>query len=191
MKTFLCIFFTIIGSFFTINNEMNYECKVLIENNSFLHIKGSSNINTFTCVYNLEALSKTLDLKFKQLESTTYFTDAIIELKSKRFNCNKKRIDNDFYELLQSEKYPSIHFELLQATRYDNRIEAYIAVEIVNIKRLYKIPVKINDDFSFIEGNFDVDITNFGLIPPKKMLGLITVRKKIEVNFGFSVQIIK
>lgn len=192
MKTTLYLFFITISFSFIANENIYREHEVFITEKSFLHIKGATNINTFTCSYNLAPLSQKIKLQLAQLKNTTHFKNAIITLKNTGFDCNSRRINKDFYKLLQTDQHPNIRFELLQTTQQNlTKTEAHIAIKITGVKKLYRIPIRVNKKSSFIEGQFSLDITDFGLVPPKKVLGLITVKKEVDVKFKLEVKITK
>jgi len=181
---------TVLCFSFVIKEEI-VQREVLITKESFLYIKGTSNINTFTCVYDAATLSRKVPVRFTQDNNTMHFKNVHMQLKNTGFNCGNRGINNDFHELLQTNKYPNINFELLSATHYKNSVEAQVAIEIAGIKKQYKVPVKTNGELAPIEGVLCINITDFGLTPPKKMMGMILVREDIEIVFGFDLQTVK
>lgn len=113
-----------------------------------------------------------------------------MQLQNTGFNCGNRGINSDFHELLQTSKYPNINFELLSATQNKNNVEAQVAIEIAGIKRQYIVPVKTKGELAPLEGVLCINITDFGLTPPKKMMGMIVVREDIEIVFGFDLKIL-
>lgn len=187
MKT-LAIFVLAAISFSFVINEKVIQREVFISTESFLYIKGTSNINTFTCVYDAATLSRKVPVRFTQENSTLHFRNVHMQLKNTGFNCGNRGINNDFHELLQTHKYPNIHFELLRIVKYRNSIDAFVVLEIAGIKKQYKVPVKTNGELAPLEGVLCLNITDFGLTPPRKMMGMIVVREDIEIVFGFDLQ---
>ncbi len=188
MKTLASFFLAAISFSFVINEEV-FQREVLITTESFLYIKGTSNINTFTCVYDAATLSRKVPVKFTKNNNTMHFKNVKMQLENKGFNCGNRGINNDLHDLLQTKKYPNIHFELLSTTKMRADIDAYVAIEIAGIKKQYKVPVQTNGELAPLEGVLCVNITDFGLTPPTKMMGMIVVREDIEIVFGFDLKV--
>lgn len=186
MKTFIYFLVSICCFSFITNEEISQQ-DILITKESFLYIKGTSNINTFTCVYDAATLSRKVPVTFTQNNNTTHFKDVKLQLKNAGFNCGNSGINNDFHDLLKTKQYPNIHFQLLQLVNKQTTLEAFVAIEIAGIKKHYKVPIKTNGELAPIEGVLSLNITDFGLTPPKKMLGMIVVREDIEIVFGFEL----
>ncbi len=189
MKT-LIYFFLAVFSFSFVVNEETVQHRVHLTSESFLYIKGTSNVNTFTCVYDAATLSRKVPVQFTRSNNTMHFKNVKMQLQNTGFNCGNRGINSDFHELLQTSKYPNINFELLSATQNKNNVEAQVAIEIAGIKRQYIVPVKTKGELAPLEGVLCINITDFGLTPPKKMMGMIVVREDIEIVFGFDLKIL-
>lgn len=189
MKTLVYLFLAVFSFSFVVNEE-TVKHKVHLTTESFLYIKGTSNINTFTCVYDAATLSRKVPVHFTQRNKTMHFKNVKMQLKNTGFNCGNRTINNDFHDLLQTKKYPNINFEILSATKHINIVETQVTIEIAGIKRQYKVTVKKNGELAPLEGVLCVNITDFGLTPPTKMMGMIVVREDIEIVFGFDLKVI-
>lgn len=187
MKTLLILFLAALSLSLTVK-EKPIQHEVFLTTESFLYIKGTSNINTFTCVYDAATLSRKVPIQYTKKNNALLFENVKMQLKNKGFNCGNRGINNDFHELLQTNTYPNINFELLRVLKNEEHIEAQVEIEIAGIKKQYKLPVNTNGELAPIEGVLCVNITNFGLTPPKKMMGMIVVREDIEIVFGFDLQ---
>ncbi len=188
MKTLVNFILAALCFSFIINEEI-VQREVLITKESFLYIKGTSNINTFTCVYDAATLSRKVIVSFTQNNNATHYKNVKLQLRNSGFNCGNRGINNDFHDLLKTDAYPNIHFELLQTVDKGNTIEALVAIEIAGIERRYTVPVETNGELAPIEGLLCINITDFGLTPPKKMMGMIVVREDIEIVFGFDLKV--
>lgn len=189
MRTLLNFVLAALCFSFVVKEEI-IQREVLITNESFLYIKGTSNINTFTCVYDAATLSRKVPVQISHSNNTMHFKNVKMQLQNKGFNCGNRGINNDFHDLLQTNKYPNINFELLSATQQKSSVQTQVAIEIAGIKRQYKVSVKTNGELAPLEGVLCVNITDFGLTPPKKMMGMIVVREDIEIVFGFDLKVI-
>lgn len=189
MKTWAFFFLATLGFSFIVNEEA-VNRKVFITTESFLYIKGTSNVNTFTCVYDAATLSRKVPVSFTQNNNTLSFRNVKLQLKNSGFNCGNRGINSDFHELLQTNQYPHINFELHRIVKGANTVDAFVDIEIAGIKKHYKVPVKTNGELAPIQGVLCVNITDFGLTPPRKMMGMIVVREDIEIVFGFDLKVL-
>jgi hypothetical protein len=158
------------------------EC-IGISPESKIFITGRSNINTFNCSFDPSRLQASVDLEFTEDGNTIIFNDPKLELPVEGFDCGNTNINKDFRKLLNSEQFPqiSIQLKMIELVKEEN-MEAVLLVTIAGKQNIYKIILPF--DNNTFHGKFVVDITDFGLHPPKKFFGLITVEKEIEIKFN-------
>jgi|TARA_R110000850_G_scaffold218852_3_gene344418 hypothetical protein len=188
MKTYIPLLLALLFFSFTGNNTPKEET-VYITPESFLYIKGTSNVNTFTCVYDAATLSRKIPVRYTESGNTMHFRNVEMELKNNGFNCGNKMINKDFHELLQTEHYPTIGFKLLKIIKNPGRMTAEVAIEIAGITKHYSFPIQANGELAPLEGVLCLNITDFDLTPPKKMMGMIVVREDIEIVFGLDLKV--
>ncbi len=187
MKTYITLLLALLFFSFTGNNTSKVQT-VYITPDSFLYIKGTSNINTFTCVYDAATLSRKIPVTYTETGNTMHFSNLEMKLKNNGFNCGNKMINKDFHELLQTEHYPTILFKLLSIKKETGKMTAKVAIEIAGIKKHYSFPINANGELAPLEGLLCLNITDFDLTPPKKMMGMIVVREDIEIVFGLDLK---
>jgi hypothetical protein len=174
---------------FTVKEDYRHEVKLTA--NSTLFIKGTSNVNTFTCNYNQAKLERKIPVEFRRKGKTLHFKNVHMQLDNLGFDCGNRGINRDFHELLQTETYPKIDFHLLEVDKSGSKPQAHVAIEIAGKKKKYTFPVEVNADSTKIDGLLCLNITDFGLVPPRKMMGMIIVREDIEINFSFEIQVLE
>lgn len=159
---------------------------IMILPESELIISGSTNVNKFDCRFNIELISSEKQIKYTQEENLITFSDLKLHLLTEGFDCGNKRMNSDFQDLLQCEKYPEIVIELDRiesiSTEYS---KAFVKVHLAGKSNAYNLPVIIIKDR--FKGKFKINIRDFGLEPPTKALGLIEVDEQIEVQFDLKV----
>ncbi len=187
MKTYIPVLIALLFFSFT-TNKAPKQYTVYITTDSFLYIKGTSNVNTFTCVYDAATLSRKIPVTYTEMGNTMHFSNLEMKLKNNGFNCGNNMINKDFHELLQTEKYPNIRFELLSINKAAHKMTAQVAIEIAGIEKHYSFPVNPNGELAPLEGLLCLNITDFDLKPPKKMMGMIVVREDIEIVFGLDLK---
>lgn len=173
-----------------IPKENETQVDVQITSSSTLYIKGTSNVNTFTCHFNTAELERKASVSYGINGMIMSFKNARMQLENNGFDCGGKMINKDFHELLKSDEHPHIYLELLKLIKHDYGYTAYVVIEIAGNKVDYAISVNHTSDSGKYSGKMDVNITDFGLTPPKKMMGMIVVREEIEINFDFDIRIL-
>lgn len=162
------------------------KAEIKIHPDSELTIGGKTNVNKFDCKFSMELVSKPIHFQIREKGNNFSFENLTISLLTKGFDCGNRRMNRDFQDLLLSEKYPEIRISLNDLEPISEKYsKAFISVEIAGKKKLYELPLKIDEE-NFI-GKFSINIRNFGLEPPRKALGLIEVDEMIEVQFDLKV----
>jgi hypothetical protein len=186
MKTIAIFLFTLLTS--TILSSQNLEQKtLLISKESQLKISGDTNINSFTCVFNPQELPEKLSTRFRRNNQTLFFENTSLKLNAKAFDCGSRPINRDFEALIKAEKYPFIYLNLKELKlQSQNSALISLNIEIAGIKKLYKVPVKIDNLKSNYTGIIHLNIDDFKLEPPKKVFGLIKVKKEIQIEFNLT-----
>lgn len=159
---------------------------VQILENSELSITGDTNISEFGCEFNTSYMEKSRDIEYHRNGSHLIFKNAILSLRNEGFDCGNKGINKDFHSLLNTQEYPKITLELTSINLLDgNKSKACVKITIAGTEKNYKVPIAIMEGpaHRFI-GKLKLDITDFGLKPPKKMLGLIVIKEEIEIDFN-------
>lgn len=156
---------------------------------SELTITGDTNINKFQCGFNTKRLERSKEISFSAQGNKLKFKNAVLILNNEGFDCGNKGINKDFHDLLRTDDYPSISLELIELKVQDEyRAVADIEITIAGKHKNYTLPIEIVDtSINCFTGTLKLNINDFDLKPPKKMFGLIVVKKDIEINFNLNV----
>ncbi|HSP40127.1 MAG TPA: YceI family protein [Gillisia sp.] len=189
MKTLLLFpiifFFSILG--FSQNGTNNRTIKIMPD--SKLTITGDTNISEFACAFNSQMIPSTRKVSMKEVGSELHFENAILKLDNTGFDCGSKGINKDFHALIKTKEYPEISLELKKLCIVTpTEATADLIISIAGKTKAYKVPVKIvNGAIPQYRGDLTLNINDFDLKPPKKMLGLIVVKEDIDINFNLNV----
>jgi|SRR5690554_2020689 len=188
MKTFLFLAFSFLMVPFASIPVLAQEKTIFLSPKSELRIIGSSNVNTFKCVFNVENLKKPLEIAYRKGDDVVFFQRATLVLKNSFFDCGGTGINKDFHELLRTKKHPEILLTLKEINRDatgENKLKAVVEIQIAGVSRSYSVMVQADHrDRLHVNGGLKLDITDFNLEAPKKMMGLIVVSEKIEIVFN-------
>ncbi|GGW30753.1 hypothetical protein GCM10007383_14970 [Arenibacter certesii] len=155
-------------------------------------ISGTTNVNTFSCDFDMDRLEKSVPIYYEKVGGKYIFKKATLVLNNSGFNCGSKGINSDFHELLQSEAYPQIVLKLkqIEGNLYnDSPINVTVDIKISGHTNSYTIPVNLSEGgLSSVSGTLNLSLGDFKLKAPKKMLGLIVVHDTISIDFDLALQ---
>lgn len=145
-------------------------------------VKGKSNVNRFECNYTSPISEDVIEVSVNQKENTISFFGAKIFVRTSGFDCHHKMITKDLKTLLKSNEYPHIVIDLKEVHLNKNKPVAKVLVKIVGIEKEYLVPVEYKD--KNVVGTLNLNIRDFNLTPPKKMLGMVIVQNHIDIHFN-------
>lgn len=184
-KLVICVGFLLFGCLIKAQGDYEKE-NVMILPDSELIIAGSTNVNKFDCIFNIELISDWKEVKYTRENNFLRFKNLKLNLSTKGFDCGNKRMNEDFQDLLLCDKYPEIEITIDRIEPISKEFsKAYIQVKLAGKTNNYDLPVQVNEDHYI--GKFKMNIRDFGLEPPKKALGLIEVDEQIEIRFNLKV----
>lgn len=176
---------------FTTRDSTIKRISVIITTESSLVVRGTTNVNTFSCVFNINKFKNPIQVNYHVEGGKMIFNKTALVLDNNCFDCGGEGINSDFQKILKSDKYPQITLFLKETTLFENKldVQASINIEIAGIVKGYKIPIKVkkNNDM-LITGDLAISLYDYGLEAPKKMFGLISVDDTIEIFFQLAVR---
>lgn len=143
------------------------------QGNNFI-ILGKTNISTFKCTDN----NFNIPLSFGNLSANK------ITLNVADFNCKYDYITKDFRKTLNAEKFPQILVSFGKFKKNLNGTYTSLAeVKLMNKVKTYSI--ELMETGKFLTGKQKVKFSDFGIIPPKKMAGMVVVKDELDLSFSF------
>ena len=169
-----------------------------IENGSRLYLKGTSNVNSFTCDCEDQYAGQVADVDRKG--GAAHFRNVELLLKSKNFDCHNRKIDNDMQKALKTDHFPYIKISLLD-TWQDPKclkaeykgwfdVQANVNITITNVTRLQSIPAQarmLGPNRYQLRGQNALQMSAFGINPPEAMMGMIKVNDWITFHFDLTI----
>ena len=113
---------------------------------------------------------------------------ASISIKSSGFDCAHKIITKDFKTILKAEEYSNIKLEVKEITTQKEHITAKLKVEIAGVFKEYIIPVVYDSKNNNVKGQLKINIKDFNLKAPKKLLGMVIVNNNVDIHFNLYLQ---
>jgi hypothetical protein len=155
--------------------------------NNFLYIRGTSNVNEFSFNYIEEQ-------QFNNVGATSQGSQVELSIPIKQFHASNPMMYKDFLELMKESEHPNIKiaFSKSQLTMAVQRISEdcpEISITIAGITRVYKVQCNIArcGEQYYLSGEQSIKLSDFQLKPPQKLMGMVKVNNKIDVDFGFII----
>lgn len=170
-----------------------------VQEESWISLSGSSNINTFDCYSNSDVLNGNLIVTTNGNSNSLNFSNAFLKLNIKSFDCKNPMLNKDLYKTLGAEQTPFITIELIDATTTRQqevnrtiigKMQATIAVTLNNKCKMIEIPItwqKVGESKFRFTGSQELSMSDFDITPPTAAFGLIRVNNQISINFSMVV----
>jgi polyisoprenoid-binding protein YceI len=97
-------------------------------------------------------------------------------------------ITKDFKTILKAEEYPHIVINVKEINTIKESITTKIGVKIAGIEKEYTVPVTYNQNTSNVKGQLRLNIKDFKLKSPKKLLGMVVVNDNVDIHFNLFLQ---
>lgn len=138
-------------------------------------VQGKTSLGGFKCRYDMVTVDT---LFFSGSKKASKFTH-VIPVKS--FGCGNFVLNGDFRKTLNAKEYPEIKIELSNFKKSNNSYSCDVLLNLVGKQKSYK-DLKLSLDKGNICGELVLNFSDFELVPPKKLGGMIKVKEEIELN---------
>lgn len=188
--------FLLLAALFLANKPANDRIFFQIEPGSKLNIKGITNVTDFTC--KCEELFPTMQLIIKNKGSKAHFDKTNLAIRAKKLDCGNKAMNSDMYKTMKADDYPHIQIELLEseiAALNENwatlQTSANLTIAGVTRKETFTIQAQKTDALQYrFKACKSIKMTDYGMTPPRPMLGLIKVKDFISLDLDLTISIL-
>ena len=166
--------------------------KWIIEKSSNLSIEGKSNVNTFKCDI-VEYLKEDTIFLYKNnaLYQPTSIAKGGLTININRFDCHQNHITTDLKKTLKSKENVWMKINLLtlgyrQPNTHHQAIKGNVEIQLAGVTKILEIDYRVeqrSDGSLYLVGVRKLLFSDFGLVPPSKLAGLIKVNQEIKVSF--------
>ncbi|NML56191.1 hypothetical protein [Chryseobacterium cheonjiense] len=144
---------------------------------NYIQISGSTNINTFKCTNNtFRTPGGNFSISERNLPN--------IALKVDDFDCRNKMMTSDFQKTLSAEDHPYLNIRFLSLDKNKAVYNAQIEVKMINRSKIYNITFCLEN--GKLTGKRSVKFSDFNILPPTKMGGMIVVKDDLNLVFALA-----
>jgi hypothetical protein len=168
----------------------------IISKNSSLSVNGSTNINKFSCIIPAYGRVDTLTLSENKTNSEVKLSGEI-DLNISSFDCHNSGMTKQLRKTLDGIQYPVMRIRFLSLnnipvlTMKPNTITGFVQIELAGISKQFEVHYQIvQDDQKTIHllGSREVLFSNFNLVPPQKLGGMIKTKNQLSVDFQLNMR---
>ena len=166
------------------------EYKIFIDPKSQVFVYGSTNVNRFTFKYT-EVITIDKPVRVKLDNGSLKLNGGLIDLKVRAFDSGNGIMNSDFRNMMKADINPFIQVELISLVPnwlpdgnwQVGKVE--ILVEMNSISKKYTINCKIDNPGSLlIYGREKIRLTDFELVPPVRMMGMVKVNEYVDFDLS-------
>lgn len=156
-----------------------------------ISIEGKTNVNNFEFIYD-SSNAKRLNFEDHHDKNPVFGSVVNFELPVKAFESSNKKMNRDFYQMLNASHYPDITVKIKTSKlrqMSNGKHLPYIDLELTlagktkTVKSRCVYYENFTGNKTIMKGVTKIKLHDFSLTPPKKMLGLVQVSETIFINF--------
>ncbi|UOE49787.1 YceI family protein [Mucilaginibacter sp. SMC90] len=192
----ILLLLTISGFTLKTNEGMNAVIKRwVVSQTSNLSVNGSTNVNKFTCVIPACPLQDTLTVTGSAEQAVVL--SGRIKLPVSSFDCHISPMTRQLRETLKEKQFPVLYIRFLSLsqlpvmTAAPAEITGLVDIEIAGISKRFEVAYQLSQDAQQIvhlRGTRVVNFSDFNLIPPTKLGGMIKTRDALSVDFQLNMK---
>lgn len=188
MKTIQIILLLLLSTSLSIAQQTKKT--IVFSPKSELNIAGSSNVNNFQCLFETKKLNQ-FPISYNKIQNEIHFHQATLILPNTHFDCGGRGINRDFHSLIQTNIHPEIQLTLKRIKPKSNRnniVEVLVDIKIAGKTNSYKLDARFDRNGHMnIDGKLKLNLNDFDLKAPKKLLGMIVISDQVEIDFNLFI----
>ncbi|PRY49185.1 hypothetical protein B0I27_11270 [Arcticibacter pallidicorallinus] len=188
---------TFLLSSFSLHKSSPAPTRWVVMNGGSLRVKGTTNINTFNCDISGYSTPDTILLYRGQMQEGLLPLRGRIGLNVKLFDCHHAVMTADLRKTLKAKEFPQLKIIFISLEKFPNlssresKIKGTVDIELAGkVKRfLVDYTFKLDNQRNIqLLGERDVNFSDFGLTPPRKLGGMIQTDNKLSVEFKLTLK---
>ena len=178
----------------------DYTIKWVILKECTVKVNGSTNVNTFTCTVPVYQNNDTLSCLIKSNNKAVVIMNGRMALPVLNFNCVNTMMTRDLRKTLKEKEFANFYIYFLSMERYPalkstpEQITGIVNIELAGVKKQLEINYSIsmdNDGIVHLAGTQSIHFSDFNLVAPRKLGGMIRANDQLDVVFTINCRIIK
>jgi len=179
------------------NNRLE-NIKWVVSQNSNLSVSGSTNINKFSCVIPSYDQVDTLTVNANNKDGVAILS-GMIGLNINSFDCHNSGMTKQLQKTLKEREFPVLFVRFLSLNKLPELgakpefITGMVNIKLAGVNKRFEISYQISQDAQkviHLIGLRDLNFSDFDLIPPSKLGGMIKTKDQLTVEFHLKMKTI-
>lgn len=122
-----------------------------------------------------------------------------MKLDVRDFNCYNPMMTGELRKILKAKQFPHMTVRFLSLSRYpDNRLKAYpingmVSIELAGVTKNFNVAYMVlptGKNNLVLKGVKEIKFSDFNIVPPRKVGGMIQTSDKLIAEFNLALQLI-
>jgi hypothetical protein len=170
--------------------------KWIISKNSSLSVNGSTNVNKFSCVIPAYDQIDTLTLS-KSKTDKELILSGTISLSVGSFDCHNSGMTKQLRKTLNEKEFPVLQIRFLSLNKLPvlgstpEPITGFVEIKIAGVSKRFQVNYQITQNGQkniHLSGDRNVNFSDFNLVPPRKLGGMIKTKDLLNVDFQLNMK---
>ncbi len=172
--------------------------RLIVQKESKLIINGQTNVNSFQCVIPKYVGHDTLVLQEGGRSKKPLFVKGSVALQASLFDCGMQVMTNDMMNTINANEYPHIIITFISFERLPKyklgaeKFKGVMTIFLGGTSKQFEVDCTIEAQASGLiklNGGRKFLFSDFNLVPPQKMMGMIKTQEELNVNFNLVLRL--
>jgi hypothetical protein len=163
--------------------------KWVITKTGSLSVKGTTNVNTFSCF--IPNYSHNDTIAVYQHKSSIKLKGEM-KLNVNTFDCHNAMMTAQLRKTLKGAQFPNIYIRFISLRQFPalksntEIVKGIVEIELANVTKSYEINYQFSSDqqdIIHLTGKHQVNFSHFNITPPTKLGGMIKTNDQLEIEF--------
>jgi hypothetical protein len=154
-----------------------------------LRVNGSTNVNKFNCDIKGYSNPDTL-IVYKTVAGTQL--EGTVNLDIGHFDCHNSIMTSDLRKTLKAKEFPLLKIRFLSLSKFpglkplQEDVKGLVEIQLAGVTKRFDVAYKISmgpDKIIHLVGTRNVNFTDFSIVPPRKMGGMIKTDNQLAIEF--------
>lgn len=195
-KSLLLVLLVVLSSF-TMQPTKPYVSKWVINNECSLKVGGSTNVNKFNCSITNYRKPDTLTF-YKGSGAEPVKISGHLALDVNKFDCHHPVMTSDLRKTLKAKSFPKLIIRFINLSKYPDfrdgdEVKGLVTIELAGVTKRFDVNYKVvpvNNNSLTLIGTRQVKFSDFNIVPPRKIGGMIQTDNELNVEFNLRVKVL-
>ena len=174
-----------------------YTAEWVITKGCSLKVDGKTNVNKFSCL--IADYSEPETLTFKKANATgSIAMSGRLTLPVQNFDCHNPMMTKDLRKSLKAKEFPNLTIRFISLNKYpdfnrgQDTLDGLVSIELAGVTKRFTIHytfIPEGDDSLTLIGTRKVYFSDFNIVPPRKLGGMIQTSNDLNVEFNLNIKV--